>query len=242
MGNLIEKQLFPIQDPTNSGNNIQVTENGVEYIYIERRESKKVILYSHANGAILDEITIKLRVLSKNLKVSIIAYEYPKNCTHWDSLRQIEKVYDFVKDIYLEKDIILMGVSIGCGPTLYLAQLTSPGIHSVILVSPFTSVKRLIVHKNIGTCLFAKILSLTIDERFDNKKIIQNIYSPLLILHGEDDTLIPHIMSRELYHMSNSDKKKKHLSLIPNIGHDLCYKTQLISTEIQKFFLKITRD
>jgi len=74
-----------------------------------------------------------------------------------------------------EKDIILLGRSMGSGPTVHLAATRKPG--AVVLVSPYTSIKNL-VYERVGP------LSAFVKEQFDNQSLMKEIKSPTLLIHG----------------------------------------------------------
>ena len=57
------------------------------------------------------------------------------------------------------------------------------------------------------------------------------INSPLLVMHGEEDTIVPFIMGVEIFEKSNTQKSKY---FIKNDDHMMNFDQNLIS-EIQKF-------
>eukprot|EP00913_Durusdinium_trenchii_P016151 g15178.t1 len=78
--------------------------------------------------------------------------------------------------------IKLFGRSLGTAPTIQLATRVEVG--GVILVSPFTSIKELFRHQ-LGR--LADLLS----DRFKNLDSTPKITSPTLIIHGQQDALVP---------------------------------------------------
>jgi fermentation-respiration switch protein FrsA (DUF1100 family) len=79
-----------------------------------------------------------------------------------------------------------MGRSVGCGPTIYLAaKCATQGkvIAGVILMSPFTSVYRLVFPDFIAETLPG--------DSFVNIDRIRDIRAPLLFAHGEADHIVP---------------------------------------------------
>ena len=79
----------------------------------------------------------------------MLAVEYPAYGVYEDLegaseekiLRDAELVYNFVQDAakLRERDIMVMGRSLGSGPATHLAAKYDPG--SLILVSPFNSIQ-----------------------------------------------------------------------------------------------------
>jgi pimeloyl-ACP methyl ester carboxylesterase len=81
--------------------------------------------------------------------------------------------------------IVLMGRSLGSGPTCYLAaKCANEGKHiaGVILVSPFTSVYRLLLPDIFGSLP---------GDCFVNIDRIRDIRAPILFAHGEADHIVP---------------------------------------------------
>lgn len=85
-----------------------------------------------------------------------------------------------------------MGRSMGSGPATQLASLNSD-VAGLILLSPFTSLKDAV------RSLLGKFPSLLVRDRFINRQAIQLVKSPVLIIHGESDSLIPVTHAHELY-------------------------------------------
>ena len=64
-----------------------------------------------------------------------------------------------------------------------------------------------------------KILPITliVNQRFDSKKKVHRLKIPVLYIHGTQDSLVPHQMSRVLYELTTSPKQMK---LIQGGGHN----------------------
>ena len=103
-------------------------------------------------------------------------------------------VYDFVLNTFTEtkeSDILVVGRSMGSGPSIHLASTRNPG--GLICVSAYTSIKN-VVNDNVG------FLSFLVAEQFDNLKAIKKIElnTPVLLIHGELDTLVGKHHSEQL--------------------------------------------
>lgn len=85
---------------------------------------------------------------------------------------------------------IYAGRSIGSGPAVHICSQADLG--ALVLVSPFTSIK--CVAKNIAGSLGGALVK----QRFENLTKISQVSSPILIIHGEADELIPIEQSRRL--------------------------------------------
>ena len=131
--------------------------------------------------------------LRTSLKVNIFAMEYPtygiyndpEGCSSDKITSDAEDVYKFIiKESYLkDKDLILFGRSLGSGPATFLSAKFNPG--ALVLMSAYTSIRDIVNAKVSG------MLSWVVEERFENIKMMPDIFCPTFILHGQKDGLIP---------------------------------------------------
>ena len=120
--------------------------------------------------------------------------------------------------------IILYGESLGTGVAVELA--TRYSFKSVILEAPFTSISDLA--KKRYKIYPSKFLVL---DKFDNFKKIKKILSPLLIISGKKDEIVPHSHSIKLYKVA---KKPKERVFIDEAMHNNLYDFG-IDKEVIKF-------
>ena len=83
-----------------------------------------------------------------------------------------------------EKNIILVGRSIGGAMTFFIGSVYQ--VASIILLSPFLSLKR------VASDLYGCCSSTLLKESFNNQHLTKNIRSPLLLIHGLKDQLVPY--------------------------------------------------
>jgi uncharacterized protein len=99
----------------------------------------------------------------------------------------------------LEKNIIIYGESLGTGVAIEVAQNKNFG--GIILESPFTSM--IDAAKEKYPYLPVKFL---LKDKYESDKKIRNIKSPILIMHGKVDKLVPFYMGKKLYDLANEPK------------------------------------
>ena len=125
-------------------------------------------------------------------QIYIVLVEYPGYSIYKEKKPTEEKVfndslgvYDFINSNvgFSESKMLVFGRSIGSGPACHIGSFRRPG--ALILVSPFTSI-RSIIQGMIGD----KLGSLAKDQ-FCNLMKIPSINSPILIIHGEQDEIVP---------------------------------------------------
>jgi fermentation-respiration switch protein FrsA (DUF1100 family) len=49
-------------------------------------------------------------------------------------------------------------------------------------------------------------VSLLLKDKFENYKKIKNINSPILVMHGEVDQIVPFFMGKKIYELANEPK------------------------------------
>ena len=98
-----------------------------------------------------------------------------------------------------EKNIILYGESLGTGVAIHLAQ--NKNFAGIILETPFTSMI------DAAKKFYPYIpVNLLLKDKFENKKKIKNINSPILVMHGEADQIVPFSMGKKIYEIANEPK------------------------------------
>jgi abhydrolase domain-containing protein 17 len=149
-----------------------------------------------------------------------IAMEYPgygiykgKPCD-----KQIEKdaltIFDFLVSCGVKDEkIMVIGRSLGSGPATFLASRRNVG--ALVLISPFKSV-RSVAHD------VASYASILVKERFNNKKLIQKVECPTLLIHGKADNIIGYHHSVHLEKCCKSKSKELRLpELMTHTNFDL---------------------
>jgi fermentation-respiration switch protein FrsA (DUF1100 family) len=109
--------------------------------------------------------------------------------------------------------IILYGESLGSGVAVRIA--TERQVAGLVLEAPYTS----IVDVAASAYPFLPVRPLIID-RYESTKYIAQVRVPLLVLHGEQDRVIPVAMGRELFRLANEPKR---LATFPGGGHSNLY-------------------
>ena len=203
--------------------------------FIEKDLKKfKTILLFHGNAGNLFNRVYKLNELNKlDLNILIISWRgFSGNegkPTEKILYHDAEKAVKWLNNRGLDnKDIILYGESLGTGVATELASKNNFG--GIILESPFTSM--------VDT---AKIyypylpVNLLLKDRFDSKSKIKDIKTPILIMHGKMDNIVPQKMGLELFEKANNPK----YSYFPEEDdHMMEYNKQLLN-KIEMFISKI---
>ena len=110
------------------------------------------------------------------------------------------------------EDMILIGNSIGSGVATQLASEHAP--KALILISPFASMRQL-----VGEKVRWLPTGLLLRSRYENAEKIARVHAPVLILHGDADTLIPATHARQLAAL----REDAQLVIFEGKGHDLAW-------------------
>jgi abhydrolase domain-containing protein 17 len=106
--------------------------------------------------------------------------------------QDLNAIFDFlVSRGFSESRIIVMGRSIGSGPSCYIAKNRHPG--ALILISPFTSLQ------NAAKNMFGNLCGCLVRERFNNLECIDSVTCPVMILHGRQDMVVPLSHAEQLF-------------------------------------------
>ena len=165
----------------------------------------KTIIYFHGNAGTLDNRIHKLNHF-KDIDVNflIIAwrgfsgnegkptedglYIDGKSAVNWVLEQGIK-----------EENIVLYGESLGTGITLEIAQ--NKNFAGVILETPFTSMV------DAAKTFYPYIpVNLLLKDRYENEKKVRSINIPIMIMHGEKDTIVPFSMGKKIFEIANEPK------------------------------------
>jgi len=233
-----------------SDNGYQEDEINFDYkeIYIQNKEgiklkawlhekdliNKKTIIFFHGNAGNLRNRNYKLNELSKfDVNFLIVAYRgfsgnqgKPSEQGLYEDARS---ALDFLKIKGVkEKNLILYGESLGTAVAIETAQ--NKDLAGIILESPFTSMVELA--QKYYPVLPVKFL---LKDKYETIKKLPNINSPLLVLHGKLDNIVPFSMGKKLFEKANEPKFKY---FVDNDDHMVRYDQKLLN-EIKKFISDI---
>lgn len=157
-----------------------------------------LIIYFHSNAEDLGGCRWFCQFLRDQFQVHVLAVEYPgygvcpgtTSCegvmeNSHAALQFATQALKFPPD-----RIKLFGRSIGTGPALALAAKIK--VAGLILVAPFLSIRALF-REMVGP------LAMLMEDWFANDKNIREIKSPMMIIHGKKDRLVPWLHSEALY-------------------------------------------
>ena len=165
----------------------------------------KTLVYFHGNAGSLENRIHKLNHFQDmNINFLIIAWRGFNGNKGKPSERGLyvdgKSAIDWLKKKGVdEKNLILYGESLGTGVATHLAQ--NKNYAGVILETPFTSMVD--AAKNFYPYI---PINLLLKDKFENFKKVKNINTPILVMHGEVDKIVPFSMGKKIYEIANNPK------------------------------------
>ena len=192
----------------------------------------KTIVYFHGNAGKLENRIHKLNHF-KDMKVNFLIIAW-RGFSGNEGKPSEEGLYEdgnssirWLKNLGLtEKDIIIYGESLGTGIATEIAQ--NKNFAGIILESPFTS---MIAAGKSKYPIFP--IKLLLKDKYESDKKIKNIISPILVMHGEADKIVPFWMGEKMFQLAN---KPKYSYFSKYDDHMMDFNNELINSI--KLFIK----
>jgi uncharacterized protein len=184
-----------------------VTSDGERVIawHVPPRGDKPVVLYFQGNGGALNLRAERFaRIVADGTGLLALSYRgyggSTGSPTEAGLLRDGEAIYAYAAARYPPERLVLYGESLGTGVAVALAAEHKVG--KVILESPFTSAV------DIGAASYPFLpVRLLMRDRFRSDERIAKVTAPVLVLHGERDTVVPIGYGERLYALISAPKK-----------------------------------
>lgn len=183
----------------------------IAVFYLPGPPGANTVLYSHGNAEDLSDIRPLLREFQRR-GYGIAGYDYEGygestgTPSSEAACRDLEALY-----LHLTRErkippetIIAIGFSVGSGPACFLAEKHPVG--GLVLEAPFASAYQVVLP-----------MDGLPGDRFPNARRIKHIRAPVLVIHGEDDRIIPVRNGKKVYSAASEPKT---LILVPGAGHN----------------------
>ena len=180
------------------------------------------VLFFHGNGEVVSDYD-EISPFYHQGKINLVVADY----RGYGASSGTPTLADLVQDAHvifkevraellrrnLRKDLWVMGRSLGSISGLELAYHYQKEIQGLIIESGFPSIVRIMVHLGIP----AQVMGL---EKLDQECLerIKKVVLPTLIIHGEQDSLVPLENAREIYRYLGAAEKE--LLVIPSATHN----------------------
>ena len=232
--------LYHPSENNYSGDNLTVpidkvkilTDDNIELIawHHKKKDNYKTILFLHGNAGSLENRIHKINHFNDmDVNFLIVAWrgfsgnrgKPTENGLYIDAKSAVKWLTN--KGVK-EEDIIIYGESLGTGVGTEIAQ--NKNFAGIILESPFTSMV------DAGADKYPIFpIRLLLKDKYESDKKIKNIKSPILIMHGEVDKIVPFWMGKKMYELAN---EPKYYYFSKYDDHMMEYNDELLS-ELKKF-------
>ena len=201
--------------------------------YYKEGTSNGVIVYYHGNaGSACDRGYFKDFFGQFNYSVMFVEYAGYSNDNRTPSrdliLQDVENVNDFIEEKSFE-EVIIYGESIGSGAASYHASIGK--VDSLIFVGSFSSLDD--VAQSKFPIFPASILS---KEKYNNVEWLKDFKGRIIILHGDNDEVIPVEFSQKLFEEISTENKE--YVLIEGRGHNDIWNSSFFREKIIEFINK----
>jgi len=166
---------------------------------------KPVIVYFHGNGAALRSRAERFRSLTAD-GTGLLALSYrgyggsSGSPTEAGLLADAAAAYAFAMARYPAARLAVWGESLGTGVAIGLAAEKPIGY--LVLETPFTSTADVAAQ----SYWFAPV-RLLMKDQYRSDLRIGKVTAPVLVLHGDRDTIVPFAMGERLYALVNAPKR-----------------------------------
>ncbi|WP_220128844.1 alpha/beta hydrolase [Bdellovibrio sp. KM01] len=192
---------------------IKSDDDRVHSLLLKTAQPRGVIVYFHGNAGALDgwgEVGQTL-CLQTGFDVWMIDYPgYGKSSGAITSQAQLLRIAEATlaqaKERYQTQNIVLFGRSLGSGLAVYLGS--DPRVKALILETPYLSLTAMAKSR------FPLLPTFLMKYPMQSSEWITKVSAPVLILHGNEDEVIPFTQGKKL-----SEISKKAVFVEINRGH-----------------------
>lgn len=198
--------------------------------------ARYLILYLHSNGediGLAYSFGYGLRMV---LEVHVLLLEYPGygispgECSEETIWNAAVAALRFIVEIlkWPMEDVIIMGRSLGAAVAMRLARAYS--CHGLILIAPFLSLV------DAAAQYVGVLAPILVGNAFCNREHIMHVRAPTLVIHGQNDRLIPCAQGQQLWELCPHRKK---LFVCPeHMSHnsDLLSNAEFLIRPMLRFF------
>lgn len=204
--------------------------------YAPARAGLPTILYLQGNAGEVGDRPLRFNYYhSRGFGVAYLSYRGFGGSSGSPSeaglMADVNAAYDWLIAKGVEPNrIALLGESLGSGVAVQLAAKRE--VAAVALEAPYTSTVE--VAAKIYWWLPVHAL---MKDQFKSIDFIAAVVAPLLIIHGEDDRLIPVDFGKRLFAAANQPKE---LEVVPGFGHDVLFEESTWAREAE-FFARVIK-
>lgn len=183
--------------------------------YAPAKPGQPTILYFHGNAGNLASRSERVRrYVARGYGVMFMSYRGYSGSTGSPSERanvaDAKLAYDtLIADGVVPEDIIVYGESLGSGVAVQVAADNEVG--GLVLDAPYTTIV------DVAALAYPYLpVRPFVFDRYESVRYLPRVKAPLLVLHGENDRVIPVEMGKAVYAAANAPKE---IATFPHAGH-----------------------
>ena len=173
----------------------------ISALYLPNPKAMLTVLYIHGNAEDMGDIRPRLEQLQQS-GLSVFAYDYRGYGTsdgqpsEQNAYQDAKQAYDYLTQELgvTPQRLLVQGRSLGGGSAVYLASHYP--VAGVILESTFTSAFRVVVP-----------IPILPFDKFTSLNRLKRVKAPVLVMHGDQDQVIPFDHGRRLYAAASGPKQ-----------------------------------
>ncbi len=173
--------------------------------HVPPKEGKPVVLFFHGNGEVLAWRAPRFRAVTTD-GTGLVALSFrgyggsSGKPTEAGLLNDGAAAYAFATKHYPPERIVPWGYSLGTGVAVAIAA--SQPVGKLILEAPYTSLIDV-----ASSAFWYMPVRWLIRDSFRSDERIAGVKVPLLIMHGEKDTVVPERLGRRLFDLAHGPKR-----------------------------------
>jgi len=209
---------------------IPVNEAKLNAVYFKVPHPKGVIFFVHGNaGNVLDQEVPAEFYTQLGYDFYTFDYRgYGKSTGEISNEEQfytdVQANYNYLKAKYAEKDISVIGYSVGTASAAMVTQRNNPG--KLVLIAPYYSLIDMTMRD------YSFLPTFILKYKFETNRFLEKIKKPVLLIHGKIDDVLPFEGSLMLSRLLDKDDE---FVPIKNQGHNDFEENKLFSTKISEF-------
>jgi pimeloyl-ACP methyl ester carboxylesterase len=195
---VINRVLVPIflyQPPYYDGS---LTSSNINPIVVAKTQRERSMIFFHGNGCLAHQMKSNADLLGELTRSRVYIPEYAgygclQHMPYSENFVHLEKVVNtIIQNYHPDKEFVFVGQSLGSymatrmAATILQKYPEKTGKLSLVLISPFYSLQRL-----VGGPVFGRLLIS--QNNFNTAYYFRQLseHVPVVLIHGEEDTLIP---------------------------------------------------
>lgn len=195
-------------------------------IFLESQSNLTVILF-HGNAGNIGDRLGYLSLMSSELGVNVFLFDYrgyglsegtpSESGLYMDAQAAVDLMLVRMNSTNGEDSkLVLFGRSLGSSVALKMAGIYKPS--SVIIEGPFTSITDL--SRKAYPYVPTYVIKSLIRARYESSSMVTDISCPLMVIHGDEDSIVPIDMGKHIYDLATVEKN---FYQVEGAGHNDTY-------------------